>query len=206
MRRIAVLVAVPLALVVATCTWAHAAPPQPVGYHPPVDAPVVDPFRPPAERWNAGNRGVEYDTSDGEPVAAAADGVVTFAGQVGGQLHVVVLHADGVRTTYAFLHTVDVRRGDTVRQGQRVGTAGDSLHFGARIGEVYVDPLLLFGDGLPEVHLVPDDDLGPASEQEEERGLVGQIFHLGGAATSWVIEWAGGKVDDTLTELRGAIH
>ena len=160
MRRIAVLVAVPLALVLALPTWAHAAPPQSVTYRPPVDAPIVDAFRPPAERWSAGNRGVEYATTSGEPVAAAADGVVAFAGQVGGQLHVVVLHADGVRTTYAFLRSIEVRRGDTVAQGQRVGTAADTVHFGARIGEVYVDPVLLFGDGPPEVHLVPDDDRG----------------------------------------------
>lgn len=206
MRPIAVVVAVPLALVVALPSLAHAAPPQRVSYHPPVDAPVVDPFRPPAERWRAGNRGVEYDTASGEPVAAAADGVVTFAGQVGGQLHVVVLHADGVRTTYGFLRSIDVRRGDTVAQGQRVGTAADTFHFGARIGEVYVDPLLLFGDGLPEVHLVPDDDLGMGSEEEERRGLFGQIVHFGGATTSSLIGWAGGKVDDKLTELRGAVH
>ena len=205
MRQIAVLVALPLALVVALPSWAHAAPPQSVTYRPPVDAPIVDPFRPPAEKWSAGNRGVEYATTSGEPVAAAAGGVVAFAGQVGGQLHVVVLHADGVRTTYAFLRSIDVHRGDTVLQGQRVGTAGDTVHFGARIGEVYVDPLLLFGDGPPEVHLVPDADRGLASEDEERHGLLGQLLHLGGAATAWTVDWLGGKVDDKLTELRGAV-
>ncbi len=206
MRRLAVLVAVPLALVAATVSVAQAAPPERVTYRPPVDAPVADPFRPPAERWNAGNRGVEYDTIGGEPVAAAADGVVTFAGQVGGRLHVVVLHADGVRTTYAFLRSVEVHRGEAVRQGQGVGTSDDAFHFGARIGQVYVDPLLLFGDGLPEVHLVPEDDLGMAPEEEEKRGLLGQILRFGGGAASWAIEWAGGQAEDAFTELKGAIH
>lgn len=206
MRRLAVLVAVPLALAVAMPSLARAAPAQRVAYSPPVDAPVVDTFRPPVERWHPGNRGVEYDTTSGDGVAAAADGVVTFAGQVGGELHVVVLHADGVRTTYAFLRTVDVRRGDTVHQGQPVGTAADTFHFGARIGDVYVDPLLLFGAGLPEVHLVPDGDLGMAPEEDEKRGLFGQILHFGGAATTWAVEWAGGQVDDRLTELRGLVH
>ncbi|MEA2974423.1 MAG: hypothetical protein QOG82_2881 [Actinomycetota bacterium] len=206
MRRIAVLVAVPLALVLALPTWAHAAPPQSVTYQPPVDAPIVDGFRPPAERWSAGNRGVEYATTSGEPVAAAADGVVAFAGQVGGQLHVVVLHADGVRTTYAFLRSIDVRRGDTVGQGQRVGTAADTVHFGARIGDVYVDPVLLFGDGPPEVHLVPDDDRGLLSEEEEKNGLLGQLLDFGGKATDWTVDWVKGQVDDKLTELYGAAH
>ncbi|MEA2826434.1 MAG: hypothetical protein QOG43_873 [Actinomycetota bacterium] len=206
MRQLAVLVALPLALVLALPSWAQAAPPQSVTYRPPVDAPIVDPFRPPAQKWSAGNRGVEYVTTSGEPVAAAAGGVVAFAGQVGGQLHVVVLHADGVRTTYAFLRSIDVHRGDTVAQGQPVGTAGDTVHFGARIGDVYVDPVLLFGDGPPEVHLVPDADRALASEDAEQDGLLGQLLHLGGAATTWTIDWLGGQAGDKLSELLGVAH
>jgi len=206
MRRIAVLVAIPLALAVALPTWAHAAPADRATYRPPVDAPIVDAFRPPAERWNAGNRGIEYATAVGSQVASAADGVVAFAGPVGGELHVVVLHADGVRTTYAFLQSVDVRRGDPVGQGQRVGTAGATLHFGARIGDVYVDPVLLFGDGPPEVHLVPQDDRGLGSEEEEREGLFDQLLNLGGRVTTWAIDWAAGQIEDTIAELVGAAH
>ena len=63
MRRIAVLVAVPLALASWPCPRPGRRRASPsVTYRPPVDAPVVDPFRPPAERWSAGNRGVEYAT------------------------------------------------------------------------------------------------------------------------------------------------
>ena len=128
-----------------------------VGYKPPVDAPVVDPFRAPPAPWAAGNRGIEYATRPGTRVGAAADGTVVFAGMVGGSLHVVVRHADGVRTSYSFLRSVLVHRGDEVVQGEPVGTTGDRFHFGARIGDVYIDPALLFGDaGSPRVHLVPD--------------------------------------------------
>ena len=73
--------------------------PTPVVYRVPVDAPVVDPFRPPATPYGPGNRGVDFATTAGQPVLAMADGVVVFAGQVGGTLHVVLLHADGVRTS-----------------------------------------------------------------------------------------------------------
>ncbi len=203
MRRIAVLVAVPLALLVALPSWAHAAPPQLVTYRAPVDAPIVDPFRPPVERWMPGNRGVEYATANGEPVAAAADGVVSFAGSVGGRLHVVVLHADGVRTTYAFLGGIEVRRGDTVTQGQRVGTAADAFHFGARIGDVYIDPVLLLGDGPPEVHLVPEADRGLGSEEDEKAGLLGQLLHMGREATEWTVDWVRGQVGDKIEEAQG---
>ena len=132
-------------------------------YRPPVDAPVVDPFRPPESPFGAGNRGVDFATPPGTPVGAAAAGEVVFAGPVGGRLHVVVLHADGIRTSYSFLAAVTVRAGDRVVAGQEVGRSGPSLHFGARRGDVYIDPLTLFGP-LPtgRVHLVPDV---PESEQ-----------------------------------------
>ena len=39
-----------------------------------------------------------------------------------------------------------------------LGTAGPDLHFGARIGDRYLDPTTLLGPGgPPEVHLVPDE-------------------------------------------------
>ena len=130
-------------------------------YQPPVDAPVVDAFRAPPTPWAAGNRGIEYATASGTRVGAAADGVVVFAGMVAGSLHVVVRHADGVRTSYSFLRTALVHRGDRVVRGEAVGTTGERFHFGARIGDDYVDPARLFGGaGPPRVHLVPDRDVG----------------------------------------------
>ena len=118
-------------------------PPGPVPvvfYQPPTEGIVVDPFRPPAHPGAPGNRGLEYATRPGSPVRAAAAGVVTFAGQVAGGRHVTVAHADGVRTSYSFLAAVAVRAGQAVEAGQVLGTTGTSFHFGARIGEAYVDP------------------------------------------------------------------
>ena len=66
-----------------------------VSYVPPVDGEVADGFRPPSDRYSAGNRGVDYDTEPGDVVRAAADGEVVYAGAIGGTSHVVVLHADG---------------------------------------------------------------------------------------------------------------
>lgn len=127
-------------------------------YQPPVDGPVVDGFRPPASPFGPGNRGVDYATTPGSPVMAAGDGLVVFAGQVGGRLHVVVRHADGIRTSYSFLDAVTVHTGDRVSAGQEVGRAGHSLHFGARRGDAYIDPLGLFAPAREaRVHLVPDD-------------------------------------------------
>jgi murein DD-endopeptidase MepM/ murein hydrolase activator NlpD len=135
-----------------------------VAYRPPVDATVVDRFRPPSTPYGPGNRGWEYATVPGSTVVAAADGVVTFAGPVGGSLAVTVRHADGLRTSCSFLASVVVAEGAVVRAGDPIGSAGARLHFGVRRGDTYLDPAFLFAatgpDGaIPEgparVRLVP---------------------------------------------------
>jgi murein DD-endopeptidase MepM/ murein hydrolase activator NlpD len=112
-----------------------------VRYRPPVAAPVVDPWRPPSTPYGPGNRGVDYGTAPGDPVVAPADGVVTFAGAVASTRYVVIVHADGIRTTLGGLATIAVRSGEPVVAGQVVGTAGGPLHFGARRAGRYIDPL-----------------------------------------------------------------
>ena len=126
-------------------------------YVAPVDAPVIDHFRPPACLWCSGNRGIDYGTVAGVAVHAAAAGRVSFAGQVGGDLFVVVSHPDGLRTTYGFLGTISVAVGDAVAQGQVVGATGGPLHFGVRRGDVYLDPELLLAGAAMRAHLVPSD-------------------------------------------------
>jgi len=129
-------------------------PPAPSDYSPPVEGEVIDPFRPPAHVGAPGNRGLEYETTRGSEVRAAKDGQVSFAGAVGGTLHVTVAHLDGLRTSYSFLAGISVRKGQFVSKGQVLGTSGESLHFGARMGDSYVDPALLFGRGARRARLV----------------------------------------------------
>lgn len=124
-------------------------------YLPPVDAPVVDPFHLPDTPYGAGNRGLEYATVPGTAVRASAAGIVTFAGQVGGALFVTVAHPDGIRTSYAFLARVAVVLGQPVRQGQVVGLAGARFHFGARVGDAYIDPAALLSGAAFAVVLLP---------------------------------------------------
>ena len=187
MRRIAWLVlAVFVGLVAGPWPAAAADTPAPVTYRPPVDAaPLVDTFRPPSTPYGAGNRGIDYGTTAGQTVAAAADGEVVFSGRIGADdHHVVLLHADGLRTSYSFLAASTVRRGQRVRQGEAVGTARDGrpLHFGVRAGEAYLDPLVLFGQTGGGRHarpyLVPDpDEHRPLAEVVERRRLRDTIRH-----------------------------
>lgn len=118
----------------------------PLVYTAPVDAPVVDRFRPPATPYGAGNRGWEYATTPGTAVRAAAEGTVSFAGPVAGRLVVTVAHPDGLRTSYTDLATIAVRAGRSVAGGEVVGTAGARLHVGVRRGDTYLDPAAI----LPE--------------------------------------------------------
>ncbi|MCY4421806.1 MAG: M23 family metallopeptidase [Acidimicrobiaceae bacterium] len=152
------------ATAVAVAALASAAPAAPAaaGHHgdspvfrPPVDAPVSDPFRPPQDRYGAGNRGVEYDTEPGQAVRAAAAGTVVFAGAVAGSLHVTVDHGGGVVSSYSHLQRIAVRAGAVVVQGQAVGVTGERLHFGVRVEGDYVDPAEFAGVRRVRVRLVP---------------------------------------------------
>jgi murein DD-endopeptidase MepM/ murein hydrolase activator NlpD len=145
-----VAVVVPTADVVALPCW-----------RPPVVAPVADPFRAPACRWCPANRGIEFRTRPGQLVTAVATGRVTFAGRVAGVSYLGVEHADHLRVTYGRLAERTPDQGDVVVRGQRIGTTGDSFHFGVRRGQVYLDPTPLLGrlTGLPR--LVPIDGSAP---------------------------------------------
>ena len=190
--RIAVAVLV-LATTVTAAAPAAADLGDPPPYVPPVDAPVADPFRPPDHPYGPGNRGLTYELAPGTPVHASADGTVTFAGPVAGALHVTVLHPDGVRTSYSFLTTVEVRIGQRVGQGDVVGTAGAGFHLGARLGDAYFDPASLFGEGPMRVRLVPFDDPIPGG-LSGERGALGQLIGGLGGLIGKGVTW----VDDRL--------
>jgi murein DD-endopeptidase MepM/ murein hydrolase activator NlpD len=123
--------------------------PGPVRYRPPVDAPVVDPFRPPAGPYGPGNRGLEYATITGTAAASIGSGIVVFAGPVAGRGVVSVVHPDGLRSSLTGLAVVLALPGQVVRAGTTLGTTGDRLHLGVRVGERYIDPAVLFGDSRP---------------------------------------------------------
>ena len=127
-----------------------------VPHEPPVDAPVIDPFRPPAGPYAPGNRGLEYDTSPGQAVRASSAGTVTFAGQVGGYLFVTVQHSAELRTTVGFVDEVHVSAGERVQRGQVIATAGHTMHFTARRNGTYIDPELLFQRFRIAVRLVSE--------------------------------------------------
>jgi murein DD-endopeptidase MepM/ murein hydrolase activator NlpD len=129
---------------------------------------VVRPFVRPATRYSAGHRGVDLATGPSGSVRAAGPGTIRFAGDVAGRGVVVIEHAGGISTEYEPLAIGRAAGGGpagsragpglAVRVGQRVaggtvlgvvaGVHGECapsacLHWGARRGGDYFDPLTL---------------------------------------------------------------
>ncbi len=135
---------------------------EPEVHRPPVDAEVVDFFRPPAHVGAPGNRGLEYDPEPGQPVRASAAGEVVFAGSVVHNRFVTVRHRSGLRTAYGYLGWIAVAEGDRVVAGQLVGTTSERFFFSVRAGDAYVDPDQVMSAG--RVRLIPHRELGEPVE------------------------------------------
>ncbi|HEX9188401.1 MAG TPA: peptidoglycan DD-metalloendopeptidase family protein [Vicinamibacteria bacterium] len=119
----------------------------------------------PVLRVRRAHFGVDYAAPVGTPVSAAADGVVTFSGWLGGYGRTVrIRHANGYETLYGHLSRVAVRTGQRVAQGTLVGAVGATgLATGphldyrmARNGQ-YLDPL--------KVALPPAEPIAPAERE-----------------------------------------
>ena len=105
-------------------------------------------FHPILHQWKA-HLGVDYGGAIGTPVRTVGEGVVEFAGVQNGFGNVVMVrHNSSDETVYAHLSRIDVRAGQSVNQGQRVGALGATgwvtgphLHFEFRVNGVHQDPV-----------------------------------------------------------------
>ena len=107
-------------------------------------------FHPILQTWRA-HLGVDYAAPTGTPVRSVGDGVVETAGFQSGFGNVVILkHRNGHSTVYAHLSRIDVRKGQTVTQGQTLGgvgatgwATGPHLHFEFRVNGKHQDPMAM---------------------------------------------------------------
>jgi murein DD-endopeptidase MepM/ murein hydrolase activator NlpD len=109
------------------------------------------------ERYGGGpngthNDGINIATRTGEPVHAADDGVVAYAGnELRGYGNLVLIkHSGGYMTAYAHNSQLLVKRGEIVKRGQEIAKAGSTgtvdspqLHFEIRQGTHAIDPTSL---------------------------------------------------------------
>lgn len=97
------------------------------------------------------HNGVDYGAPTGTPVRSVGDGTVEFAGVQNGYGNVVILkHRNNHSTLYAHLSRINVRKGESVSQGQNIGAVGATgwatgphLHFEFRVNGVHQDPLAI---------------------------------------------------------------
>lgn len=95
------------------------------------------------------HHGIDIAAPVGTPITAARDGVVTFAGWMGGYGRLIILdHGAGLATWYGHASTLVTRVGQRVQRGQliaRVGrtghVTGPNLHFEVRRSNMPLDPL-----------------------------------------------------------------
>ena len=100
--------------------------------------------------------GVDVAGATGAPVVAPADGVVVLAAAdkpftLEGHL-LMIDHGHGLNSAFLHLSRIDVKVGDPVVKGQRIGAIGATgratgphLHWGMKWNEARIDPVLVAG-------------------------------------------------------------
>ncbi|HEY1434362.1 MAG TPA: M23 family metallopeptidase [Thermoanaerobaculia bacterium] len=107
----------------------------------PLSTDLVEPasrFGPRVSPWTGSEEffaGVDLAAPAGSPAVAPADGTVVFAGRIPASMNsrlwrfgnlVVLSHGPAAVTLYGHLARIEVRRGERVRRGTRIGTVGST--------------------------------------------------------------------------------
>ncbi len=106
------------------------------------------------------HQGVDIAAAAGQPVYAAADGLVMLAGAANGYGEAIYLsHGYGLSTRYGHLSEIDVRPGQRVHRGDMIGRIGSTGHStGSHLHyEVRVD-----GNPVNPVAYILNDSAGPS--------------------------------------------
>jgi murein DD-endopeptidase MepM/ murein hydrolase activator NlpD len=112
----------------------------------PVNGPVVSPY---GMRWGVLHAGIDIAVPAGTPIRAAASGTVVLAAYTDGYGNYTCIdHGGGISTCYAHQSSYAVSSGQSVDQGEVIGSVGctghcfgDHLHFEVRVNGSPVDPL-----------------------------------------------------------------
>ncbi|WP_375577845.1 N-acetylmuramoyl-L-alanine amidase [Marivirga tractuosa] len=113
------------------------------------------------------HEGIDLATYKGNSVLATADGIVVESGSIieGAYGKIIRIEHNGIyETAYAHLSEINVEKGDQVKKGDIIGTAGTSgqsvephLHYGVKeIGKNYLNPV----DFIKDYDFKTNSDLG----------------------------------------------
>jgi murein DD-endopeptidase MepM/ murein hydrolase activator NlpD len=124
----------------------------------PLSHPVPGPHRRTSgfgPRWGRMHSGLDFAGPRGSDIEATAEGTVTHAGWMSGYGKLVkIQHPLGFETRYAHLNSIEVRVGDRVSRGERIGGMGTTgrstgvhLHYEIRRGGKALDPVTFLDAG-----------------------------------------------------------
>jgi murein DD-endopeptidase MepM/ murein hydrolase activator NlpD len=115
--------------------------------------PITSPFGERVDPINgskAFHPGIDIGATKGTDILAVEDGVVTVAQWYGGYGNCVIIdHGHGIMTLYGHMlnDSIVVKKGDTVKRGQKIGEVGMTgrstgyhLHFGVYVNSEAVNP------------------------------------------------------------------
>jgi murein DD-endopeptidase MepM/ murein hydrolase activator NlpD len=129
--------------------------------------------RHPISGKNKMHTGIDYGAPTGTPVWSIGAGTVTFAGWRGGYGKLVeISHGGNIKTRYAHLSVIAVKRGQSVRQRQTIGKVGSTgystgphLHFEFLVNGKFTQPRRVKNPPLKKL----PDALMPAFRAEMQR-------------------------------------
>ena len=105
--------------------------------------------------------GIDLEAPLGTAVLSVGDGTIAFAGQQSTYGNVVVInHAEGLQTRYAQLGSLRVSAGEAVKQGQTIGTVGNSGRPNSPVPHLHFEVRSRSGEGWvaenPQPYLLPE--------------------------------------------------
>lgn len=101
--------------------------------------------------------GIDFTAPIGTPIRATGNGKVISVKKesTGYGLHVIIDHGYGYKTLYAHMSKVDVKQGQLVSKGEKIGAIGNSgtstaphLHYEVHVNDRPVNPIKYCMDGL----------------------------------------------------------
>jgi murein DD-endopeptidase MepM/ murein hydrolase activator NlpD len=101
--------------------------------------------------------GIDFTAPTGTPIRATGNGKVILVKREssGYGLHVIIDHGYGFKTLYAHMSKVDIKEGQMVTKGQKIGAIGNSgtstaphLHYEVHVNGTPVNPVKYCLDGL----------------------------------------------------------
>lgn len=100
-------------------------------------------------RWGKFHNGIDIGSPMGDPIYAAMEGKVYYAGWENGYGNIIkIQHESSIQTFYSHCSKISVKEGQYVKSGEKIGEVGNTgrstgphVHFEVRVGGVPKNPL-----------------------------------------------------------------